>query len=335
MRSRLWVLGAALCVSIASAAQSALVTLQGKVIDGNGSAVSRAAVVILDGAGRRFSVTTDASGQFSLQNAPGVYETTVVAPGFRAADSPMTYAADATAIITLQPGEEGGVQLPQPHPAATGTSRVVRTGYPTWEYGGLLQGGVGVTDNRGGFRFLAAGAHLGRVLTPQLGTGALRGNFEYAVELFPYWQSFTPTFQRINCPTAVPLGALSCSAPFTVGGTFTGVSVTPIILRWNFTHGGRVQPWVQGAGGLLWTNHKFPAYGNTNPQSPTETGPNSDTSVWNFTPQGGVGAHIFVKPKRSVDFSANAEHISSASLGDRNPGVNASVQFTVGYTWWK
>jgi hypothetical protein len=57
--------------------------------------------------------------------------------------------------------------------------------------------------------------------------------------------------------------------------------------------------------------------------------------VWNFTPQGGVGVHWFVKPRRSIDFSANAVHISSASLGDRNPGVNASVQFSMGYSWWK
>jgi hypothetical protein len=28
-------------------------------------------------------------------------------------------------------------------------------------------------------------------------------------------------------------------------------------------------------------------------------------------------------------------HISSASLGDRNPGVNASIQVQVGYTIWK
>ncbi|XWK52478.1 acyloxyacyl hydrolase [Tunturiibacter empetritectus] len=52
-------------------------------------------------------------------------------------------------------------------------------------------------------------------------------------------------------------------------------------------------------------------------------------------PQGGVGLHYFLRPRRSIDFSANGVHISSASLGDRNPGVNASVQFSLGYTWWK
>jgi hypothetical protein len=57
--------------------------------------------------------------------------------------------------------------------------------------------------------------------------------------------------------------------------------------------------------------------------------------VWNFSPQFGIGTHYFLKPKRSLDFSANAVHISSASLGDKNPGINASVMFTAGYTWWK
>ena len=66
-----------------------------------------------------------------------------------------------------------------------------------------------------------------------------------------------------------------------------------------------------------------------------DNGPNDETSVWNFTPQFGVGVHYFTRPKRSIDFGANAIHISSASLGDKNPGVNASVQFTLGYSWWK
>jgi hypothetical protein len=66
-------------------------------------------------------------------------------------------------------------------------------------------------------------------------------------------------------------------------------------------------------------------------------GPNGDASVWNFTPQGGIGvALLSSRPDRSIDFSANGvPHLQSASLGDRNPGVNASVQFSLGYTWWK
>ncbi len=207
----------------------------------------------------------------------------------------------------------------------------------------LAQGGFGVTEDRGSFRFFMAGVHAGKVLTSNFGPGRLRGNFEYAVEVFPLWQSYTPTSLRQNCVAVAGSNTLiNCSAPFTVGGTFTGASITPIILRWNFAGTPRVAPWVQGAGGLVWTNHKYPAFGGP-PQVPAgvtqssigNNGPNDDTSVWNFTPQFGVGVHYFVDAHGSIDFGANAIHISSASLGDKNPGVNASVQFTVGYSWWK
>ncbi len=202
------------------------------------------------------------------------------------------------------------------------------------EIGAVVQGGLGVTDQRDGFKFLMAGVHGGKVLTGNHGSGLLRGNFEYAAEIFPFWQSYTPKFQRADCiPTAVP-NTIECTPLYTVGGTYSGASVTPIILRWNFAGTRTMSFWAQGAGGLLWTNHKYPAYG-----SPTlnlgNDGPNTDASVWNFTPQGGIGLHYFVKPHRSIDLGANAVHISSASLGDRNPGVNASVQFSLGYSWWK
>jgi len=202
------------------------------------------------------------------------------------------------------------------------------------EYGPIFEGGNGLTDNRGGFHFLWAGVQAGRVLTNNMGRGIFRGNFEYGVQVLPYFQAFTPYFQRVRCQ-AIPGGPIiECSQPYTVGGTFTGASITPIILRWNFARHGRWTTWGQAAGGLLWTNHKFPAYGSTAVNLQVN-GPNGETSVWNFTPQGGIGIHYFTKPNRSIDLAASGTHISSASLGDRNPGVNASVQFTIGYSWWK
>jgi hypothetical protein len=208
-----------------------------------------------------------------------------------------------------------------------------------FDIGGLVQSGFGVTENRGSFKFLMFGAHVGKVLTGNVGPGVLRGNFEYGVEVFPFWQSYTPKFEREMCvPAAEPGGAGGsdevCSAPYTVGGTFTGVSITPIQLRWNFAGTRRISPWVQGAGGVIWTNHKYPAFGGP-PYNESNDGLNSDASVWNFTPQFGVGMHYFIRPGRSIDFGANAVHVSSSSLGDKNPGVNASVQFSLGYTWWR
>ena len=88
-----------------------------------------------------------------------------------------------------------------------------------WEYGALVQGGNGLQD-RTDFHFLMVGAHLGKVLTPDFGTGMFKGNLEYAVEVLPFWQSYTPKFQRISCSGPVPVDSArpavteGCSAPY-------------------------------------------------------------------------------------------------------------------------
>ena len=234
---------------------------------------------------------------------------------------------------------DGGVAVASPVAgqavSATMTPFEGPSSHLPFEYGVIVQGGVGLTEDRDDFKFLMAGVHAGKVLYKRDKPGLLHGNFEYAGDLFPFWQSYTPRFQRANCtPDPSDSGAFTCSALYNTGGTYTGVSVTPIILRWNFTGSRRIVPWAQAAGGLLWTNHKYPAFGSPI-LSLAADGPNSEASVWNFTPQGGVGLHYFIRPDRSIDFGANGVHISSASLGDRNPGVNASVQFSLGYTFWK
>ena len=196
-----------------------------------------------------------------------------------------------------------------------------------YEAGVFFGGGFGAGD-RSSFTFTNAGVRLGKVLTDEHLPGALRGQFEYAGELMPYWQSFTPAphYQYVRYTFDNVAGTIL--EPYN-GGTFSGVSLTPIILRWDLKPGRRLAPYLQGAGGLIWTNHKYP------PDIIVPEGQPGGTSVWNFTPQFGIGAHYFLRPRRSLDLSANAVHISSASLGDRNPGVNASVQFQIGYSWWK
>ena len=197
-----------------------------------------------------------------------------------------------------------------------------------WEYGAFFAGGVGIGD-RSDFSFANAGVRAGKVLTRPLLPGLLRGQLEYAAELMPYWQSFTPAPNVHDAHVVYPDGSTAFVPEPYGGGTFTGVSVTPIVLRWDLQPGRRIAPFLQGAGGLIWTNHKYP------PDILVPSGRPGGTSVWNFTPQFGIGAHYFLSGGRSIDLAANAIHISSASLGDRNPGVNASVQFQIGYTWWK
>jgi lipid A 3-O-deacylase len=198
-----------------------------------------------------------------------------------------------------------------------------------WEYGVFANGGFG-TNDRSDYKFMWAGLHGGKVLTNPWGPGLLRGQFEFGVEIIPFWQAYTPSFLRSNC-YAVEDGLVSCTPLYKTGGTYTGMSITPAILRWNLvgSHSGKILPWIQGGGGLIWTNHKFP------PVGPYPAPGHLGTSVFNYTPQFGIGMHYFVRPHQSISVSANAVHISNASMGDANPGVNASVQFSIGYTWWK
>jgi hypothetical protein len=201
----------------------------------------------------------------------------------------------------------------------------------SWEIGPFLNWGSGVGD-RSDFKFLSLGVELGKAVTPVLHAGILTGQFQLAGNVMPLWLAFTPTPNPdatfyYPCPTGS--GLCSFLGP-EGGGTYKGVSVTPVIFRWNFvTRSRRFQPWFQGAGGVIYTTHKFPG------DLLVPHGTPGGTSVFNFSPQGGVGFRYFARPKRSIDVGLNAVHISSASLGDRNPGVNASLQLQVGYTFWK
>jgi hypothetical protein len=225
----------------------------------------------------------------------------------------------AAAIPALSQSPSGDTD----HPASAALARL------PWEWGPFFQGGTGVGD-RSDFQFTAAGVRLGKVLTDQHLKGFFRGQFEFAGEIMPYWQAFTPAphLQAETCYDV--LAGLSYSCPVPVGGgTFTGASLTPVILRWDFKPHRHFAPWFQAAGGLIYTTHKFP------PDVLVPHGTPGGTSVWNFSPQGGFGFHYFIRPGRAITVSGNGVHISSASLGDRNPGVNASVSFQIGYTFFK
>jgi hypothetical protein len=318
------------------------------VLDGSGEPIIGTDVSIRSGDQTISRTRSGSDGTFSFVADPGRYCVAISAPGFTDfGPSCVNFDSSDVARVAMRAGIIDRIDLP--NAAAEPVKDAVV--HAKWNFGALVQSGFGVTEDRGGFKFLLIGGHAGRILTPEVGKGLLKGDFEYGVEVFPLWQSYTPKFQRASCVAASDGSSVYCSPQYTVGGTFTGVSVTPIILRWNFTRGERWMPWIQGAGGVVWTNHKYPAFGvptNSPDNAPiiyppgdtgdyylSNDGPNANTSVWNFTPQFGVGTHYFVRPRRSIDVSANAVHISSASLGDKNPGVNASVQFSIGYSWWK
>lgn len=203
----------------------------------------------------------------------------------------------------------------------------------SWEYGPFVNWGTGIGD-RSDYKFFWGGFQLAKPLTPVLHAGVFSGQFEFGGNITPLWQAYTPAPHTAQYNCILSGTPIPCTLPV-AGGTYRGVSLTPVIFRWNFlTKSRRVQPWFQAAGGLIYTTRRFPPSFSSTTTPPIYTVDGS-TSVWNFSPQGGVGIHYFTRDRRSIDLALNAVHISSASLGDRNPGVNASLQVQVGYTFWK
>ena len=198
-----------------------------------------------------------------------------------------------------------------------------------WAITPFLNYGNGVGE-RSSFRFLTGGVQLTKPISPVVHAGFFSGQFEFGGNIQPLWQAFTPAPHLADYNCTDPDGATTpCQLPVG-GGRYTGVSIVPVIFRWNFlTRSPRFQPWFQASAGIIYTTHKFP------PDALVPHGEPGGTSVWNFSPQGGVGIRYFTRQRRSIDVGVNAVHISSASLGDRNPGVNASIQLQVGYTFWK
>ena len=163
-----------------------------------------------------------------------------------------------------------------------------------WDFGVWAQGGHSASGGVSNTGVGDAGFRIGKVLTAQHGSGFLRGNLEYAIDLIPIYVLAGPV------------------------NTAYGGSINPFVIKWNFTGGKRFAPYAELGGGVLFTNTEVPFH----------------TSNINFTPQIGVGMHIFTREKRSVTLDFKYIHISNAGMSVPNPGIN-TLQVGVGYHWMK
>ncbi len=167
--------------------------------------------------------------------------------------------------------------------------------HPNWNVGLFAIGGTGLSQDTD-IHMFGVGGRLGRVLFQEHGGGALRGTLEWNAEVLPFYQFYSP------------------------GDTATGAVINPLVAKYNFTRGTKLVPFFEAVGGAIFTNKNFPP---------------GDTAQINFNSGAGVGFNLFTRNNRSIAFDVRALHISNASIGNHNPGVNASLQFTLGYTWWK
>ena len=175
--------------------------------------------------------------------------------------------------------------------------------HPGWNYGATVSGGFTavqvsspnfLTANRNISNF-ALSFRASRVLTHEHGPGWIRGTFEWDFSVIP-----VEVFWVLGSHYA---GGFEALGP-----------------RWNFTgNHHRVVPFVGLSGGMLFSPSNFPP---------------GDTYQTNFTIALDAGSHLFVRRKRSLDFSGRVYHLSNAFLGRLNPGIPVGVQLTLGYVWY-
>ena len=196
-----------------------------------------------------------------------------------------------------------------------------------WHYGAFFTGGFPPdyqihtprSHSEVDVRLLSAGIDGGMILTAPHGPGILRGRGEAGIELLPFWLAQYPRQTRT-------IHFYNGNVRETEWGPYNvvGASITPFLLRWNFVslQTRKQSPWIQMGGGLLWTDRKFPLLGGS-------------TSAINFTPQVDIGDSLSFKRGQTLDLAVKAIHISNAGLGNSNPGMNVTLQFSNGYSWWK
>lgn len=149
-------------------------------------------------------------------------------------------------------------------------------------------GGHSVSGGRGNTGVFEAGLRYGWILTDLHLPSFLRGRFEYAVDAVPLFLAFQPA------------------------NTAYGVGFDPLGLKWNFQRHGRISPYVELTGGVLFTDHDVP----------------TGTNTVNFMDQAALGMHI-LGAKHNVSLELRYLHISNAGLATPNPGVN-TVQVRLG-----
>ncbi len=164
-------------------------------------------------------------------------------------------------------------------------------------------------------RLYDAGFSLGKVFLDRSKDRHVRGQFEYLAEVEPFWLGHFPPQSILIIPSN-PLDSFELHFPTS---NSHGVAVAPLLFRYRFPAHARFTPYVQLGGGLLYTFSEFPTGGS---------------SRINFTPQADFGTHIATGKKQAIVLGVNVEHISNAGLGRLNPGIDVTVVYRVGYTWW-
>jgi Lipid A 3-O-deacylase (PagL) len=135
-----------------------------------------------------------------------------------------------------------------------------------------------------GHRYFLQTVSWGRVLTGEHGPGKVRGRFQWSFEIVPLYGQYHPD-------------------------NTLGVGISPLLWRWNFAPSGKVAPFVELAGGALFTRDPVPA----------------KTTRANFTAHVAYGMRYFLAPQTALVVGYRFHHISNGNRLQENPAINAHV----------
>lgn len=120
-----------------------------------------------------------------------------------------------------------------PSPTPIDVTPLFDVGATEWMISGGPAWGDVIFHSAGGHRYAIQTVSWGRILLGPRGPAALRGRFEWAVEVVPIYGQFAPQHTY-------------------------GFGVTPLVWRWNFEPNGKLAPYAELAGGALWTKDPVP-----------------------------------------------------------------------------
>jgi len=94
-----------------------------------------------------------------------------------------------------------------------------------------------------------------------------------------------------------------------------GEAISPIGMRWNFLPRRRLQPFVDGHGGYMYSTRAIPV---------------DDAGSFNFTFDIGAGVEFYRTPARSIRVEYRYHHLSNKDTASENPGIDNGL-FQVTY----
>jgi len=120
-------------------------------------------------------------------------------------------------------------------------------------------------------------------------------SLEYTLDIYPAAVLFQPDWMRSG------------------RSTIYGAGLAPVGFKVKFATQNRLQPFISASLGFLYFLKQIPEPG---------------ASHFNFSSQIGLGVEFFFAPKRALTLGYKIDHISNASVGQSNPGMNSHVIYT-------